>query len=162
MSEEKHLQVFTDGSYKKYNNNKIYCGYGIYFPNRELRDVALPLNMSNCTNQRAELYAIYDALKRIKKNKLKYDKLTIYTDSEYSIKCFTVWYRNWELNEWKNSKKEPVMNQDIIKPVVKYLKKKTNIFFQHVASHTGRQDFYSTGNMRADELANTGAYLSAN
>ena len=52
------------------------------------------------------------------------------------------------------------MNQDIIKPIVKYLKNKTNIFFQHVASHTGRQDFYSTGNMRADELANTGAYLS--
>lgn len=157
---EKHLQVFTDGSYKKYNN-KIYCGYGIYFPHRELRNVSKPFNINNCTNQRAELYAIFKALKIIKKNNIKYDKLTIYTDSEYSIKCLTVWYRNWEINDWKNSKNEPVMNQDIIKPVVKYLRKKTNIFFQHVKSHTGKQDFYSTGNTRADELANTGAYLSA-
>jgi ribonuclease HI len=151
------IKVFTDGSYKKLKNKKELCGYGIFFPNGELPNVSRPFIHSPLTNQRAELYAILKTLRNIKKNKLTYEEIIIYTDSEYSIKSLTVWYKNWELNKWKNSKGEKVMNQDIIRPTIKLLKD-MNVKFQHVNSHTGKQDFESLSNEMADKLANEGAY----
>ena len=53
------------------------------------------------------------------------------------------------------------MNQDIIKPIIKFLKKnKDKIKFKHVRSHTGKQDYESLGNEMADKLANEGAMRS--
>ena len=57
------LNVFTDGSYrKKYN----YCGYGVYFPNNEIKSYGKEFIHKPLTNQRAELYAIFSEFKRIK------------------------------------------------------------------------------------------------
>ncbi len=152
------IKIFTDGSFKKLKNNKILCGYGIYFPNGELDNVSRPFIHEPLTNQRAELYAILKALRNIEKNKLQFDTIMIYTDSEYSIKSLTEWYKSWEKNNWKNAKGQAVMNQDIIRPLIKILKSNTGkIKFQHVNSHTGKQDFESLSNEMADKLANEGA-----
>jgi ribonuclease HI len=59
--------VFTDGSYIKRGNNE-YCGYAVYFPNKELPNISRPFKRGKKTNQRAELFAIYVALIVIKKN----------------------------------------------------------------------------------------------
>ena len=152
------IKIFTDGSFKKLKNNKILCGYGIYFPNGELDNVSRPFIHEPLTNQRAELYAILKALRNIEKNKVQFDTIMIYTDSEYSIKSLTEWYKSWEKNNWKNAKGQAVMNQDIIRPLIKILKSNTGkIKFQHVNSHTGKQDFESLSNEMADKLANEGA-----
>ena len=164
------MDIFTDGSFKKLKNKTKLCGYGIHWPGGEFPDIGKPFIYPPMTNQRAELYAILKALKivhRSRKNNININNnnitITIYTDSEYSIKCFTQWYKTWELNDWKNSNNEPVKNQDIIKPVVKYLKKNNNyIKFKHVRSHTGKQDYESLGNEKADKLALLGAGLSIN
>ena len=159
----KIIKIFTDGSFKKLKNKKILCGYGIYFPNGELDNVSRQFIHEPLTNQRAELYAILKSLRNIEKFKVEYDEICIYTDSEYSIKSLTEWYKQWEKNSWKNSKKEPVMNQDIIRPIIKILKKNENkIKFFHVNSHTGKQDFESLSNEMADKLANEGAYKGLN
>jgi ribonuclease HI len=146
------IKIFTDGSFKKSKNN-ILCGYGVYFPNGELENVSRPFIHTPLTNQRAELYAIYKAIKLLKT--IKFTNAIIYTDSIYSIKCLTEWYKLWQQNNWKNSKNKPVMNQDIIKPILKILDK--NIKFIHVNSHTGKKDFESISNDIADKLANDGA-----
>ena len=157
----KSIRIFTDGSFKKFKNKKILCGYGIFFPDGELDNVSRPFIHEPLTNQRAELYAILKSLRNIEKQKLKLDEIHIYTDSEYSIKSLTVWYKTWQKNEWKNSKKEPVMNQDIIRPIIKLIKKfPGNVKFTNVSSHTGKQDFESLSNEMADKLANEGAYKS--
>jgi ribonuclease HI len=157
----KSIRIFTDGSFKKLKNKKTLSGYGIYFPDGELDNVSRPFIHKPLTNQRAELYAILKSLRNIEKNKLKLDEIHIYTDSEYSIKSLTVWYKTWEKNEWKNSKNEPVMNQDIIRPIIKLIKKfPGNVKFTHVNSHTGKQDFESLSNEMADKLANEGAFKS--
>ncbi len=157
----KSIRIFTDGSFKKLKNKKTLCGYGIYFPDGELDNVSRPFIHKPLTNQRAELYAILKSLRNIEKNKLKLDEIHIYTDSEYSIKSLTVWYKTWEKNEWKNSKNEAVMNQDIIRPIIKLIKKfPGNVKFTHVNSHTGKQDFESLSNEMADKLANEGAFKS--
>ncbi len=150
------IKVFTDGAFKKTKSGNK-CGYGIYFPNKELDDISRKFTHMPATNQRAELYAIYKAINKILKNKIKHDKIIIYTDSEYSIKSLTQWYISWDKNGWKNAKNQPVMNQDIIRPTLKLIKK-TMVEFVHVNSHTGKQDFESLGNEYADKLASDGSY----
>lgn len=152
------INVYTDGSLRK-TKDGIICGYGIYFPEKELQNVAAPFTIGAITNNRAELYAIYQAILRIIK-KYTFDLINIYTDSEYAQKSLTEWINNWKKNNWKNSKKKPVENQDIIKKIDKYLIKyhgKINI--QWVRAHTGNNDIQSINNDVADQLANKGANL---
>ena len=150
------IKVFTDGSFMKTKMGEL-CGYGINFPNKEYPNVGRPFKHMPMTNQRAELYAIYKAIKTIIESGSK-SKIMIYTDSEYSIKSLTEWAPNWEKNNWKNSQKKDVMNQDIIKPIYNYLKKRPGrINFKHVRSHTGKLDWESINNESADQLATNGA-----
>jgi ribonuclease HI len=158
-NEKRDIVVYTDGSYKK-NGKHIKCGYGVYFPNGEMKDLGRPFTRKPLTSQRAELYAIYKALKRITKI-LEFNSIHIYTDSEYSIKSLTIWINTWKSNNWKTANKKEVSNQDIIKKIDKMLQKYPGkILFTHVPSHTGKKDAHSLGNEKADELANLGASKS--
>ncbi len=151
--------VFTDGSFIK-TKNKLLCGYGVYFPNGEIENVAEPFTIEPLTNQRAELYAIYKALEMIT-GKLIFKTVQIYTDSEYSMKSLTVWIDSWEKNGWKTAGKKSVKNLDIILKIHDILKKYPNqITFYHVLSHTGKEDFLSTSNDIVDNLAKKGAEKS--
>lgn len=155
------IDAYTDGSLRKTPNGNI-CGYGIYFPNKELKNVAAPYNPKNgdkITNNRAELHAILQTIIRVK-NAYTFDLLNIYTDSEYSQKSLTVWIDNWKKNEWKNAKRQPIENQDLIKKIDHYLQKyKGKINIQWVKAHTGNSDVHSVNNAKADLLANKGASL---
>lgn len=158
-----NLILFTDGSYSKIKVNgqtKELCGYGIYWPNGELPDISRKFTKGKKSNQRAELFAIYVGI-IISMKFRSFDMLSIYTDSEYSINCLTVWVKNWEVNGWVSSKKKPVENQDIIKPIYSIIsqleKSGKTIVFTHVRAHTGKQDFNSLSNAKADELATSGA-----
>lgn len=153
--------VFTDGScIKELKKNICYAGYGVHFPNKELEDISRPFIIKPITNQRAELYAIYVALKKITKH-LKFNNIIIYTDSIYSINSLTKWIDSWIKNKWRGSTNKPIKNLDLIKPIYKILKKYPDkIKFYHVRSHTGKLDFISIGNMKADKLATKGANIS--
>lgn len=148
--------VYTDGSCRK-SSNGTQCGYGIHFPNRELKDVGRPFVHEPLTNQRSELYAIYKALRLITKN-IPFETIHVYSDSEYSIKSLTLWINTWKKNNWKTANNKQVLNQDIIKKIDKILQKYLGrISFTHVPSHTGNKDHHSIGNDKADQLANLGA-----
>jgi len=142
--------VFTDGSYVKQKN---LCGYGIHFPNGEIPDVSKPFTKGEKTNQRAELYAIYKAIKIVNEynNNIK---IKIYSDSEYSIKSLTIWIKNWKKNNWISSTGKAVMNQDIIRKIDELIKNHNGeIIFHHVKSHTGKKDYESIHNDIVDKLA---------
>jgi ribonuclease HI len=146
--------VFTDGSCIQHKA----AGYGIYFPNKEVENISKKFKIKPITNQRAELYAIYKAIKIII-SKLAFKKIIIYTDSLYSIKSLTIWIHNWRINDWKTTKGKPIKNLDIIKKIFDYLQKyNTKIFFEHVKSHTNGTDFNSISNNKADELAKIGCF----
>lgn len=156
------VNVFTDGSFIKKKtqegNYNVYCGYGVYFPNKELSNISRQFKRGKKSNQRAELFAIYVALIVIKKN-LVYNKVYIYTDSEYSIKALTEWIKVWEKNGWKTSNRKQVENLDIILPINDILnKQREKVIFIHVKSHTGIQDEISISNSIADNLAKKGAF----
>ena len=98
------------------------------------------------TNNKAELTAILRALKECFINKIK-QKIIIYTDSDYCIKCITVWYPEWIKGSTKNRKNIDILNE--IYKIYQYL----DIRFIHIRSHTGLMDEHSIGNSIADNLA---------
>ena len=156
----KDIDVYTDGScMNKKSGTK--CGYGVYFPNGEIKNMSKPFRNSPLTNQRSELYAIYKALRVITKT-FTFNTINLYSDSEYSIKSLTVWINGWKKNGWKTAGNKEVLNQDIIKKIDdKILSRYPNkIIFTHVSSHTGKQDKHSLGNEQADKLATSGAMMS--
>ena len=76
----------------------------------------------------------------------------------YSQKSLTEWIVTWKRNGWKNAKKKPVENQDIIKKIDCYLEKfRGKINIKWVRAHTGNRDYNSKNNAIADDLANRGA-----
>ena len=165
---ERQIKIFTDGSFVKATKA---CGYGVLFPNREYENISKPFTIEPKTNQRAELYAIYSGIKTVYKDLKKRNEtnetnkviITIYTDSEYSIKSLTVWIINWKKNNWKATTGKDVLNQDLIikldKLIEKFKSKFGLIKFIHVRSHTGRKDFESINNDLVDVLAKRGGLM---
>ncbi|VVU95431.1 RNase H [seawater metagenome] len=143
--------LYTDGSLIR-KKGDIYAGYGVYIPKLEIKR-SFKLE-SQKTNNRAELLAIFNAIEVFKKNKQVL--LNIYTDSKYSILIFTKTGEKYEKNNYKDSKNNDVKNKDLVKYANK-LKKKYNLNFIHIRSHTGLEDVHSKGNEIADELAVKGA-----
>ena len=146
------IDIFTDGSLMR-KSGDVYCGYGIYFPNGENDNISKKFDKGLITNNRAELYAIYKSLKICKKilKEKEIEKINIYSDSEYSVKTLTIWYKKWIDNK-KNYK-----NKDIIDKVIKLINKLNIVNFIHIKAHTGKNDYYSLSNNKADELAKEGA-----
>ena len=154
------INIFVDGACS--GNGKAYAkaGIGIHFPEKEFLDMSERFIIKPITNQRAELYAIYVALLKISN---KFKVINIYTDSQYSINCLTIWKRNWKLNNWKTAKNKSVLNLDLLQAIYKLIDdikySKCVVKFHHVKSHTKNTDWMSNGNRKADELAVAGINL---
>jgi ribonuclease HI len=86
---------------------------------------------THTTNQRMELTAVLEALKALDR------PITVVSDSIYVINCFRdKWYVRWQANGWRNSKKQPVANADLWKPLVD-LVLAGDVEFQWVKGHSG-------------------------
>lgn len=159
MKYQKIINVYTDGSLKR-KGKMIKAGYGIYFHDIDLENVSKPFNNEkkhgNITINRAELYAIHQAILRVL-HSYKFEELNIYSDSNYSVKSLTEWIYNWKKNNWKNSKKNDVENQDLIKKIDKYInmcndKLNCKINIKWIKAHNNNKF-----NDIADKLATDGA-----
>ena len=155
-----NLEIYTDGSLSK-KNNKVYCGYGIYFPNKEYKSISRKFTHEPITNNRAELYSIYKAIKITKKiynninfDNIHFDNVNIYSDSEYSVKTFNIWYKKWI----KNGK--DYLNKDIIDNIANLINTLPyKINFIHIRAHTNNNDEKSINNNIVDKLAKDGSFL---
>jgi ribonuclease HI len=86
---------------------------------------------AHTTNQRMEMMAVLQALRS------NPGQLTIVSDSTYVVNCFRDrWWVRWQANGWKNSKKEPVANTDIWKPLIELVQQRLPTF-QWVKGHSG-------------------------
>ncbi|AGD92547.1 putative ribonuclease H protein [Megavirus lba] len=145
--------VFTDGSCVNNGRKHAVGGIGIHFPDRTLNDISRIFTKGCCTNQRTELYAILYAIKYVHSEiGLQNCILNIFTDSQYSINCITKWVPAWIKNNWKTKNNTAVANREFIEPIYRYYNK-YNINFTHVDAHTGRDDYDSIANAKADYLA---------
>jgi ribonuclease HI len=95
------------------------------------------------TNNRMELTAVIQALKRIRKP----CRITVTTDSQYVKKGITQWIHRWKLNNWQTASKKPVKNVDLWS-TLDDLTLKHQIKWLWVRGHAGHSE-----NERCDALA---------
>lgn len=148
---------YTDGAAtmkRDDNGNYLRCGGGWAFVRTE-NDKVLYYESGgshSTTNNEQELTAINRAIKDFNTLKKDGDKLSIYSDSAYSINIFTSWAYGWEKNGWtRGKKKEKIENLEIIKEtfnLIKNLKGGNSIEFIKVKGHSNNEF-----NILADKLA---------
>ncbi|EZG55473.1 ribonuclease H [Gregarina niphandrodes] len=145
------LRVYTDGACSGNGFRGAVAGWGVFFPDGEFANMYGPLQGVPQTNQRAELTAIVMALRAALTSMAP--AVVLYTDSQYSIKCLTVWIRGWVKNGWRNSKGEPVANSDLIQDASNLLAQLgKRMTLHHVRGHVN-----DPNNDEADRLARLGA-----
>ncbi|MGI6685493.1 MAG: ribonuclease HI [Bacillota bacterium] len=136
----KEVTIYTDGAC---SGNPGPGGWGaILMYGEHKKEIAgyVPLT----TNQRMELTAVIEGLKLLKEA----CQVKVYSDSAYLINAFNQrWLVNWQRNGWKNSRKEPVENQDLWKELLG-LSKIHQISWIKVKGHGD-----NVYNNRCDELA---------
>lgn len=153
---EKPTFVYTDGSC--YGNGSIisYGGSGGYFGEHDSRNFAVPITEKRATNNIAELWAIVNVLDILEEEIRTQAPIHIYTDSEYSIKCFTSYGDKLNKNGWKSNNNKPIPNIEWIKKGYYSVKRSRQIQFIHIDAHTGKKDIHSLSNEKADKLARDG------
>jgi ribonuclease HI len=155
---EEVVNIYIDGSCINNGSPNAIAGYGVYFKNDDKRnDYARVVGKQ--TNNTGELTAFIRAVEimhdELTKTPPPANKINIYTDSEYVIKCAGPYGDKLAKNEWKTSTGKVPPNltliqriQEIYRPYKKYI----NI--HHIKAHTGLSDEHSMGNAEADRLAN--------
>lgn len=87
------------------------------------------------TNNRMELMAVIEGLKALKEP----CKVQLYSDSAYVINAFkNDWITSWQLNNWKNSQKNPVLNRDLWEILID-LVSKHQVIFNKVKGHADNE-----------------------
>ncbi|QYT03943.1 RNase H domain-containing protein [Trichoderma simmonsii] len=148
------LDVWTDGSSLANGTAGSRAGLGVYFGDKDPRNLAERLPGEPQTNQRAELMAMQRALEIAPLEQ----HVQIHSDSQYSIKCVTEWAVGWKRKNWLTANGEKVKNQDIIRAVLDKIDERNKAggrtYFQWVKGHAT-----NVGNIAADRLAVRGANL---
>lgn len=84
--------------------------------------------------------------------------IEIVTDSRYSMRCVTEWYKGWEKKGWVTTGNEEVKNKDLVQAIRAKIDDRdasgTKTLFQWVRGHNA-----TPGNVEADKLAVKGASL---
>jgi len=148
------MRVFTDGACSANGQKGAKGGYAAWFPeNPDWSEAhALPDTHPH-TNNRAELSAIRLAVDILARRGCGNEDIVIYSDSEYSIKCLTVWITGWVTRGWKTSVGKDVLNRDLIEEITSQLSKFKTHRFVHVKAHTGGTDDLSRQNDIVDRMA---------
>ncbi|KAI0289770.1 ribonuclease H-like domain-containing protein [Russula brevipes] len=146
--------VYTDGACSGNGQPGSVAGIGVWWGPNDPRNLC-----ERCpgrqTNNRAELIAIIRALETTPITSVP---LVIKSDSEYAIKCFSVWLPGWRRNNFTTSSGMPVKNVKLIMymSVLFSTRERSGqqVRLQHVRGHAGE-----VGNEGADTLAVRGAKL---
>jgi ribonuclease HI len=96
------------------------------------------------TNQRMEIRAALEALKALKEP----CRVRLHSDSAYLVQAFQKdWFAAWQKNGWLNSRKEPVVNQDLWRELLD-LSRRHRVTWVKVKGHSD-----NALNNRCDALA---------
>jgi len=118
------LHIFTDGACTNNGKRNANAAWGVLLVSDSGYIVldhfsgTVPIREPQ-TNQRAELRALLRGME-LAEEKLRNPEITkiqIWSDSEYSIKCASVWGPNWKKNGWKKQGGE-IQHLDLIQQLV--------------------------------------------
>ena len=136
----KRVLLYTDGAC---SGNPGHGGWGAILIYGEIKK-ELSGGETSTTNNRMELTAVIEGLKRLKFPCI----VDIYSDSAYTVNAFQEgWVRNWEKGGWIKADKKPVLNADLWQELIS-LVRKHQVTFHKVKGHSDNQL-----NNRCDELA---------
>lgn len=132
------LELWSDGACSKETGGwAAILRYGQAY--RELAG-----GVANTTNNRMELVAVIEGLKRVKDQQ----QVLVHSDSAYVCNAVSkAWLKGWQRNGWKTSGGDPVKNQDLWEELDLQLKR-LEAKFVLVKGHNDIPD-----NERCDELA---------
>ena len=117
--------VYTDGAC---SGNPGPGGWAWAVPDGPFASGAEP----HTTNQRMEITAAAEALYALD------GPVTVVSDSTYVVNCFTKkWYEGWKAKGWVNSKKQPVANQDLWRPLIDHVLERGDVTWRWVKGHSG-------------------------
>jgi ribonuclease HI len=106
---------------------------------------------NNTTNNKMELLGAIKGLEAISKSRSCF--VEIISDSNYVVKGINEWLTGWINNNWRNSQKKPVKNDDLWKRYIEASKGKL-IKATWVKGHAGHPE-----NERCDDLARGAAEI---
>jgi len=146
------IKVFTDGACSNNGKAGAKAGIGVYFSEHDKRNVYKRVQGKQ-SNNTAELSAIIEVFTTLHKEIKAGSHITIYSDSEYSIRCCGPYGEKCSRKGWKNTKGF-IPNHELVKHVYELFKQYNNVAIEYIRAHTGKQDELSLGNDGADRLAN--------
>ncbi|KAJ3158239.1 RNA-DNA hybrid ribonuclease [Geranomyces michiganensis] len=147
------LVAFTDGS--ALNNGMQGCraGWAVVFPHNESWNWAEKMMTGRLTNNAAEYLAAHAAIKRANEEDPTGTKpLYIFSDSMLLINTMKLWVDAWEKNNWKKRDGQPVINATLLQNILA-AQGSRRILWRHVKAHSGRKDWHSVWNDKADGMA---------
>jgi len=97
----------------------------------------------NTTNNRMELTAVIEGLRRLKRPSC----VRVVTDSRYLVDGMNGWIHGWRRNGWKTADKKPVKNQELWE-ALSALAREHEIVFEWIRGHEGHAE-----NERCDRMA---------
>lgn len=144
------VTIYTDGAAR--GNPDGPGGYGTvlqYIDSKgQLHEREYSCGYKKTTNNRMELMAAIVGLEALNKP----CDVDLYSDSKYLTDAFNAnWVEGWLKNNWKNSQKKPVKNEELWKRLLE-AKKMHNVTFHWVKGHNGHPE-----NERCDQLATSAA-----
>jgi ribonuclease HI len=153
--EKTKYEVYCDGSSLGNGSKDARGGWGVLLKEngvkiRELNgSLEVGPNGEKATNQRAEIKAMIEALSLPEAQ----EKMTVYSDSMYTIQCLTTYSKNWKMTDviWRKKDGKPVANQDLLEVLFSKYNPALHALV-HVAGHSGDKD-----NDEVDVLAKSGA-----
>ena len=146
------ISVFTDGSCSRNGSINARAGIGVYFGEGDKRNISKRINGKQ-TNNTAELLAVMEVFNVLKTEIEQGEKIIIYTDSDYVMKCCTSYGDKCAKINWKKKGKE-IPNVELVKNLYSLYKQFDNVKLEWVRAHTNKKDKLSLGNDCADRLAN--------
>ena len=146
-------EIYTDGAVSKNGRDGAVGGWAYII----LKDGRIISQQSGreigTTNQRMELTAALMACEEIEALD-GFATVRLYSDSAYLINCFKQnWWRAWRTNGWRNSKKEPVANQDLWERLIHFFIKAPAYDFIKVKGHAGCNTQFGYWNDIVDRMA---------
>lgn len=146
-------KLFTDGatSNNGYENSRGGYAWAIVANDKLLEygtETIVP-----ATNNICELKALIEGCNHIICSIEIDDVVLVYSDSAYCMNCYKQsWYKKWQTNGWKNSKKEPVANKELWEQLIPFFES-PNFKFEKVKGHTAGNSENEKWNNYVDKLA---------
>lgn len=142
---DKMIVLYADGAHRGSSDASAYSFYLQYQALERLEGFAV----WGETNNAMEITAVLEGLRAIRTPKIP---VKVYSDSKYVVDCFNQsWYKGWERNGWKNSKKEPVKNANLWRELIQETKRFSFLTFAWVKGH-GENDFNNLVDKKNNEV----------